>query len=312
MGDPNRLLPGFDRPGLAKRHWVLSFAELRAAGLSPEEIEHRERIGYLHRRFRGVYAVGRPDLGFPGSCRAAWLASGEGSAVSHVSAAAYWGIRRSSGRIHVSIPRGRRGHPGLHVHRPRSLPLEDIVHRDGLGVTSVARTLLDMAPGQRPETVGKWIHEAGVQRVLDLREIWAVLERNGNHRGRVVLEAALHVEVAPTRSELEELLLSVWRRAGLPKPVVNGFLWSGAALEEVDAHSPELALIVEADGARYHASRWRRRRDAAKDERFRAAGWVVERVPELDLVHDPAGVAARLRQAAAAVGRSKPSAGRLR
>jgi hypothetical protein len=283
-----------DSPRLAALDWVVSTDELFAAGLSSRQIDERVAAGVLHRQFRGVYAVGRPQLSFEGRCRAAWLACGPDSAVSHISAARDWNVRQSTGAIHISVPRGRRGHPGLIVHRPRSLPLDDIVQRDGFAVTSVARTLLDMAPGCSVDIVGRWMHEAGVQRVLDCREIWAVLQRQQHQQGARIVEAALALEVAPTRSGLEDLLLAVVRSAGLPAPLVNHHLWSGARFEELDVCWPELGVIVEVDGARYHASRWRRRRDAEKDARFRALGWIVWRVPELQITLEPAAVAAEL------------------
>ena len=289
---------------------MVSRHELVVLGWTDQRISHAVATGFLYRLHRGVYAVGRPYVGFAGRCRAAWLACGPKSAISHVSAAAVWGFRRSGGTSHVSVPRGRAGHPGLIVHRPRSLDAADVVQRDGLAVTSVARTLLDMSPGCSADTVGGWIHEAGVQRVLDLREIWAVLERHRHHRGAGVLEGALSVEVLPARSGLEQHMIALWRRAGLGRPRVNEHVWSTDRLEEVDLHAPELRLVVEADGGRYHASRWRRRRDAEKTARLRAAGWTVRRYPELAITLDPDAVVADLRRHAG-VGRSNPSTGRV-
>lgn len=287
-----------DRPTLAalaaSRHGVVSTVELLAADLTRKEIHHLVEIGFLHPRHRGVHAVGRPDVSFEGACRAAVLACGDESAISQNTAGRIHRFRQSFGRIHVSGPRSLEGHPGLIVHRPRSLPLDDIVERDGIAVTTVARTLLDMSPGTPVDTIGRWIHEAGVQGVIDLREVWACCERQQHHRGRGRLLAALALEVAPTRSGLEDAFLPLSRRAGLPKPVVNGQLWSGEALEEVDFHYPGLGLIVEVDGDRVHGSRWRRRKDAAKDERFRTVGWTVHRVPELQIVLAPDAVIATL------------------
>ena len=283
---------------------MLSAAELRALGWSARQIRHAADTGFLFRQYPGVYAVGRPVLPFDGACRAAVLASGPGSAVSHVTAATRWGWRNSSGRLHVAVARGRRGHPGLVVHRPRALSAADVRVRDGIAQTSVARTLLDMSPGQPVETVGRWIHEAEVQRVLDVREVFEVLERLASHRGRAVLEAALAVEVIDTRTRLEDLVLDLWRRAGLPEPKANRYVWSGEKLEEVDLVSHDLGLIVEADGTAVHASRWRRRRDAAKTARLRAVGWTVLRVPEPRATLEPDVVIAELR-AAATLGRAQ-------
>ena len=312
MGSPIRLSDAFGSPSLAEREWVVSIAELRAAGLSDDEVAHRVEVGLLFRRHRGVYAVGRPQLSARGVRRAAWLACGPGSAVSHISAADDWGIRRSTAAVHVSAPRGRHGHAGLVVHRPRLLPPEEIVERGGYAVTSVARTILDMSPRQRVDTVGRWLHEAGVQRVLDVHEVWATLARHPHHRGHRIVAAALELEVLPTRSGLEAAFLAISRRARMPRVNANEHLWSGDAWEEVDFHYPRLGLVVETDGARYHGSRWRRRRDAAKDARFRATGRTVWRIPEIAITLEPAAVAAELRRLHASLGRSNPSDGRIR
>lgn len=309
MGYRTDAIGRLDHPTLAARHWVVSLDELRTAGLTARQVRERAAAGVLHRLYRGVYVVGRRELSFEGSCRAAWLAGGPGSAISHGTAARVWRIRRWFGRAHVCVPRGRAGHPGLVVHRPRSLGPADIVARDGFAVTSVARTLLDLSPGRPVEEIGRWIQEAVVQRVFDQREVLAVLGRHPGHRGGARLEAALALEVAPTKSGLEDAFLDLCGRAYLPRPVVNAHLWSADGLEEVDFHWPSARVVVETDGARFHATRWRRRRDAAKDERLRAAGWTVLRVPELAVTLDPDGVAARL---AATLGRSNRRIASLR
>ena len=278
----------------ASRHAVVSTRQLRAEGLSRDQVSHLAAAGFLHPRHRGVWAVGRPDISFQGACLAATLACGEGAAISHITSAAHFGYRQSTGRIHVSGPRTLEGHPGLVVHRPRSLPPEEIVVRDGIPTTCVGRTLLDMAAGQRPEVVSKWIHEADVQGVIDMREVWRVLQAHPHHRGRRALEAATELEVAPTRSGLEDATLDLVLSAGLPEPLVNSWQWSGEQLEEVDFCWPAHEVIVEVDGGRFHRSRWRRRRDAAKDGRFRDQGWIVERIPEMAIALDPAGVAATI------------------
>ena len=285
-------------------HNVVSTVELIAAGLSKKEIHHLAVIGVLHPRHRGVWAVGRPELSFEGRCRAAWLAcGGEGCAVSNISALADHNLRRASGKIHISGPRSLEGHPDLILHRPRSLPREDIQDRNGYAVTTVARTIVDMAPGQSVDTVGKWIHEACVQGVFDARDLWQCLERRPRRRGRRVVEAALALEVLPTRSALEDAMWRIWRTAGMPPAAANVNLWTEVGLEEVDGFCPALNLVVEVDGGAVHGTRWRRRRDAAKDERMRAGGRTVERVPELAITLDPEGVANRFRGLAATLGR---------
>ena len=275
---------------------MLSLAELRRLGLSQAQVDRRARIGVLHRVHRGVYSFGRPRPDFEGACRAALMASGRNAAISHASAARLWRLRASEGPIHVTVPRHRAGHPELNVHRPRCFSDADVVSHGGLVVTTVARTLLDLAATEPLDRVERLVHEAGVQRVLDMVSIYDTCSRNLNHRGRRKLESALEAELAPTRSGLELVFLELCRAAALPAPIVNGHLWTGERLEEVDFHWPQARLVVETDGARYHASRWRRRRDAEKTGRLRGAGWTVRRFAELELTLTPAAVIDELRE----------------
>ena len=288
----------------AQQHWVLTTRELVALGFSEGQIAHRVRLGLLHRRYRGVYAIGRPQLSFEGECRAAVAACGRGSAICDCSSLRLWGLRASLGAIHVSIPRGRDGHPGLRIHRPRLLPPDEIVDRHGIAVTSVARTLLDVAASASVDRLGRLMHEADVQRVLDLRDVWATLERHPWHRGRTRLEAALATEVAPTRSGLEDAYLQISREAEVPPPLVNRHVWSVDRLEEVDFHWPRQRVVVEVDGARYHSTRWRRRKDAEKTARLRAAGWLVRRFSEMEIRFARSAVVVETRRLLALGGRT--------
>lgn len=276
----------------SRQHWVVSAAQLYAIGMSKRQVTRRVQEGSLHRRHRGVYAVGRPQLTFAGDCVAALLACGPRAAISHRSAAAVWGIAGSGRAIHVTLPRGRAGHPGLLIHRPTSVSPADFVARDGIAVTTLARTMLDLATEAGVDQVGRLLHEAQVQRVLDVREIWAVVERHPYHRGTRTLIRALSLEVAPTRSGLEEAFIGLCRRAGLPSPRVNEHVWTAAGLEEVDFRWPEARLVVEVDGARYHSTAWRRRRDAEKTARLEAAGWRAHRFAELEMALAPIRVSA--------------------
>jgi hypothetical protein len=101
----------------------------------------------LHLVRSGVYAVGHPRLAREGRLWAALLAAGPGAALSHRTAAALWDLRATTrSRIEVTVERtGRRGDRGLQIHRVRSLIAEDVTEHTGLRVTTVARTLLDLA-----------------------------------------------------------------------------------------------------------------------------------------------------------------------
>src|SRR5436190_20689666 len=101
---------------------VVAGRQLRALGVGQDSIEYWARTGRLRRLHRGVYAVGHTALRREGVWKAAVLACGPGAALSHISAASLWGIRPTTAAvIHVSAPRGRHGHPGIRLHRPRAL-----------------------------------------------------------------------------------------------------------------------------------------------------------------------------------------------
>src|SRR2546428_612589 len=130
-----------------RQHGVISLPQLLAAGLSRDQVKRWVRAGRLHRLYRGVYAVGHTRLGPHGPWFAAVLACGPGAVLSHRSAAALWGIRRSaSPRVEVIVPtrNGRRRRGKLAVHRMPLHPSEVTVC-EGIPVTPPARTLLDLA-----------------------------------------------------------------------------------------------------------------------------------------------------------------------
>ncbi len=197
----------------------------------------------------------------------------------------------------MSVPRDSSGPPGLKVHRPRSLSLDDeVVDRGGLRCTTLARTLLDLAASSSLDRVERDLHEANVQRVVDYRAIWKVLEAHPGHRGRKRLGIALEAEVAPTRSGLERSFRRLCRDAGVPTPKSNRHVRTSNGLEEVDFCWPDLGVIVETDGGRYHATRYRRRRDAEKTRRLEEAGWRVLRVSDLDVEYARPAVTAAVRE----------------
>jgi very-short-patch-repair endonuclease len=127
----------------AAQHGVVDLDALRAAGLGLGAVNHRVRAGRLHRLHRGVFAVGHTRLSREGWCMAALLATGNRAVLSHVRAAVLCELRPSSAAsIHVTVPTyaGRLRRTGIVVHRSRSLGGADVGERDGIAVTSVART----------------------------------------------------------------------------------------------------------------------------------------------------------------------------
>jgi len=168
-----------------QQHGVVARRQLLAFGLGPGAIEHRIANGRLHRVHYGVYAVGYRSLTPHGRWLAAVLAAGPGAVLSHRSAAALWGLRPAAGRrIDVTVRRrGRRDRPGIAVHVTRELRDRDRAQRVSIPVTSVARTLLDLA-GVIPERqLSRAFEEADRADLLDLDAIEDICLRGRGRRG---------------------------------------------------------------------------------------------------------------------------------
>jgi predicted transcriptional regulator of viral defense system len=179
---------------LAERQWgVVSLAQLRAAGLSDDAVQRRAAAGRLHRLHHGVYAVGHTVLRREGRWLAAVLACGEGAVLSHRSAAAHWGLLQSNAtRIDVTTPRTRAANAMIRVHRSRSLDARDATAHRGIPITSVARTLLDLAATIRAEHLERALAQAQYLELYDHRAITDVLARANGHRGKRPLAEATH------------------------------------------------------------------------------------------------------------------------
>jgi len=272
---------------------VITFEELRALGLSPDEIQYRADVGRLHRKYTNVYAVGRPDLMLDGVFLAAVRACGPKAKLSRLSALRKWGLRGGGTyRIDVVAPRSIKPKKGIRLHRPLSLDALDTTFVDGIPITSVAQTLLDVAAPAYRVNVAKLLHEAAVRELLDMRAVWAVLARQPNHPGARGLDCASREEVPFTRSGLEVAALRMFRSFSVPEPEMNRWVSDGEKLVEVDCLWRDAGLIVEIDSTRYHGTRWRRRQDAAKTAALRAQGWTVLRVWDVEITGAPAQVAA--------------------
>jgi very-short-patch-repair endonuclease len=249
-----------------RRHGIVTFDQLRAAGLGPSSVALRVRTGRLHRIHRGVYAVGHRALSHRGRWLGAVLAYGPGAVLSHTDAAALLLLlppANHPGPIHVTVPGpgGRRRRDGIVVHRSSTLTRADVTARHGIPVTNAARTIADLG-----RVVGRDQVDAAVDRARSLR--LSIGNRGDGDQ--------------PTRSPLERRFLTLCRRHRLPRPEVNvrvgpflvDFLWR------------EHRLIVETDGFEHHRSR---------DARLKLMGYEVVRFTYRPVVEDPAQVAATLR-----------------
>lgn len=262
----------------AAQFGVISLAQLRALGLSERGVRNAVAAGRLHRVHRGVYAVGRADLTSEGHWMAAILTCGEGAVLSYVTAAAHFGIRPSAAsQIDVTIPRAAPvSRRKLRVHRHPDLTSADVTTHEGLPVTNVSRTLLDLASILRRSEVARACDQAAILRLYDQREMDDVLLRSRGRKGvrllrQVLAEGDLGENVP--MSPLEEGFLSLVLEAGLPKPGINRWLRLGDHYLRVDFIWYEDRLVVETDGARYHSTGFARLRDQERDCLLDNYGW---------------------------------------
>lgn len=250
---------------------VVTRAQLLRAEVSPAAIERRIANGTLLVEYPGVYRLGHRAPSAEAAYLAAVRACGEGAVLSGRAAASHWGLIRGQPQaLEVSAPTERRI-PGLRTRRRRLHPSEVSAHQ-GIPVTTVPLTILDLAAQLPAQALARACHEAGVRYRTTPAQVAAVLRRRPNAPGAAKLRAVLTGDEQVSLSKLETGFLELLRAHGLPLPVTNRC----ASGRRVDCRWPELRLTVELDSYRFHGSRhaWeqdrRRERDAyARGDQFR-------------------------------------------
>jgi hypothetical protein len=275
-----------------RNHGVVSHDELLANGLSAPAVGRWSAAGWLHRVHRGVYAVGHTALSVHGRWMAAVKACGPGALLSHISAAALWNLlRTSSPIIHVTTP--NRGSPrGLRVHHICRLHPDDVAVVDGVPVTSIARTLLDLADMLPPRQLIRAIEQAERLQLFDLRAVQSLIARSNGRRVRKLRAGIAAVEGDPPRvnSDWERDLLDFCDDHDIPRPELNVFVEG----YEVDALWRAKKIVVELDSYAFHRSLRAFEQDRDKYADLQLAGNLVLPLTRLD------GTAARRISAAVA------------
>lgn len=270
-----------------RQHGVVAVWQLIAIGLGEGAIRYREKVGRLHRIHRGVYAVGYRKLTRHGHWMAAVLAYGPDAVLSHRSAAALWGIGQSSYKIDVTTPHSKRSRKGIRAHTSRLHPEERTI-RDGIPVTSVARTILDRAAQLEIVGLTRLVEEADRKQLFDLKALDRAIERRPRVPGVARLRAVLKAYrgTADTRSKLERAFRRLIAGAGLPEPQFN-VLVAGVL---VDVWWPQWKLVVELDSELYHRNPSAFETDRIRDATLQKADIRVLRVTGDRLDHAPTEV----------------------
>jgi very-short-patch-repair endonuclease len=285
---------------LARRqHGVVERGQLMEVGVGDGAISARLRSGRLHRVHAGIYAVGHSLLTPLGRWMAAVLASGPDAVLSHRSAAALWGIRPSPHAIvDVTLPHKGRSWDGVRRHH-KPLPADEVGVEEGIPVTSVPRTVLDVAAQAPEQVVEAMLREVEYRRLWDRLSLWDLLRRYPGRRGtrkvRLALERLEELPAGRFRSPLEERFLPFLRRHQLPAPRFNDWILLGEKRFQVDCHWPDTRHIVELDGWSAHGTRSAFREDRARDRALRVAGYSVTRIVWAQLEDEPQAIAADLR-----------------
>lgn len=275
---------------LARRqHGVVSIRQLQQLlGYSRVGVRRLVESGRLHRIDHGVYAVGHTDLSLQAECLAAVLAVGPGALLSYYSAGWLWGLWQGSPKpIHVTavVPRHHPTRKGLTRHRARNLVEDDRALVLGIPVTSVARTLLDLAWKLRSRQLRRVLNRVEELGLLDLEAIDAVIERNRGHHGAKRLRHALDIYEPPlyARSEFERRFVEHLVASGLPRPV-TGWVELGY---ELDVYWPDLRFAVELDTWETHGTRRAFESDHDRDLDFALADIASIRVSERQFRREP-------------------------
>jgi len=283
------------------QHGVVARWQLIDRGVRRGAIESRIQRGHLHRVHQGVYAVGRRTLDRRGRMMAAVLACGPGAVLSHRSAGELWGIvpgRQARPEVTCERPRRREGIVG---HRA-ALPGDEREVVEGIPVTSLARTLFDLASTLSRRELERAFHEAEVRQLTGKLSVPRLLRRYPRHRGSRALRGILAAKRPEgiSRNDFEERFLALLDAHGLPRPRMNAAVHLRGRFFEIDCLWDDDRLAVELDGGAVHRTRSAFHGDRERDRILVAEGYRTARVTWDQLRDEPEEIVADLRLALAA------------
>ena len=272
-------------------HGVVTRAELLAAGVTRAEIEYRLSAGSLLREHRGVYRVGHRAPGVEARYMAAVLACGPGALLSGLAAGHLLGLLRGGPPApEVTAPTERRVE-GLSTRRSRGIDPREATVCNRIPVTTVERTLVDLAAVLATDALPRACHEAEVRHGITPGDVEALLARRPASPGAGQLRRVLRGDLRVTLSRLEARFLERLRDAGLPIPETNQI----AGGRRVDCRWPLQKLTVELDGYRYHHSRHAWEQDRRREREARARGDEFRRYTFGDVMEEPDAMLGELR-----------------
>lgn len=226
---------------------------------------------------------------------AAVLASGPDAVLSHWSAAHLWMIKPNSrSRIDVTVAHRSRSSKPIRRHISE-VPDDEQTVEEGIPVTTVPRTILDLAATVDTDTVENFLRESEFRQLSDRLSLPDLIARYPGKRGTRKVQAALdrlkEDPVGHRRSRLEERFAPFLRQRRLPLPRFNDWIVLGPKRYQVDCHWPNLRQIVELDGWEGHSTRSAFQDDRARDRRLLAAGYRIAHITWNQLDDEPEAIA---------------------
>ena len=278
---------------------MLSLDELLDCGLTRKEVLGRAARGQLHRVHRGVYAVGHPGLSQLGRWLAAVKACGPGSLLCRHAAGMHYGFLMLEDHDPQVMATARRRVEGVRTYRTRELHELDRWRHSGIPVTTVERTLLDLAATLSDRGLRRAMSRAQSLRLTSPRSLAAILDRTRARPGRNRYARVLASGPPATRSELEDRLHDLIDAGAFARPEYNVPLIIDGRRLIPDVRWPAQRLVVEADSREWHGNPQARADDAERQALLEAAGERVIRVTWEQATAHVAQTCARLTAAGA-------------
>lgn len=302
-----------------QQHGVVSRSQVRHLGADRKSLSRRLHTEEWVAPTREVLRIVGSLPGFHQTCMIAALHFGDGSVISGVTAARLWGLPGfSSPVIEASRQRRRATHQrqGIQVvlHRPRLLPEHHCTSVQGIPVTTVARTLFDLAGALHPGRTERALDNALTRKLVGvgletMRAVTIELLEHGR-TGSALMRRLLMARGAgyiPPASGLEARFLAVLARAGVETPECQVDLGGDCWIGRVDHHFRRWHIVAEIDSELHHSSKLDREGDARRDDALRAAGFEVLRFTEEQVWEHPDEVVAEVRGAIADAARREAS-----
>ena len=266
-----------------RSHGIVTRRELLDAGVTKAEIEHRLATGGLLREHRGVFRVGHRAPSIEATFTAAVRAGGRGALLCGRAAAHLYALTKGADPQPEILTLGKRRVKSVRVRQTRSIDPRDAASFRGIPITTVSRTIVDLAAVLDGEALGRACHEAGIKFGATPADIRDALGRRPNAKGAAKLRRIIDGDDPITLSRLERRFVDLLRAAGLPLPRTN----KRAGGRRVDCRWPDARLTVELDGYRYHHSRHAWEQDRRREREARERGDEFRRYTWGD-VHDHA------------------------